>query len=161
VGEQPKKAQNMIDCLFLTPKGTLVFVEVKTTANKEAQGRGQSAPTVGGQLERYRKQLSSGSLREEIRNVYSGVTQTLGQILGRKDLPAPRTVFNNVPLLIVGLTSKRSPRAKEVWQHKLLSSQTSIESEIIGIDGRDERMIGALDEFFRAVDGKRAGVAIR
>jgi hypothetical protein len=150
VGEQPKKAQNMIDCLFLTPKGTLVFVEVKTTANKEAQGRG-----------RYRKQLSSGSLREEIRNVYSGVTQTLGQILGRKDLPAPRTVFNNVPLLIVGLTSKRSPRAKEVWQHKLLSSQTSIESEIIGIDGRDERMIGALDEFFRAVDGKRAGVAIR
>src|SRR5258708_11917314 len=31
----PETAQDMIDCLFLTPVGTLVFVEVKRTGNKE------------------------------------------------------------------------------------------------------------------------------
>jgi hypothetical protein len=39
---KPQKAQDMIDCLFLTSEGTLVFVEVKRTANEAARGSGAS-----------------------------------------------------------------------------------------------------------------------
>ena len=147
--EHAEPAQDMIDCLFLTSDGTLVFIEVKNTTNKEARGSGQSEPTVVSQLRRYTMQLGSEGLRDQIRDVYAGVINTLGEILGRP-LPAPRTVFKSVPLLIVGSGSSPSSHGREVWQRKLLASPLSLCSDIIGIDGRNGRMGAALDSFFRA-----------
>ncbi len=151
-------AQDMVDCLFLAPDGRLVFVEVKRTDNPEARGSAQSEPAVAGQLRRYRRQLGSEGLRNKIKDVYAGVTDTLGLILGRR-LQSPRTVFEKVPLLIVGPADAPSPRAKEVWQQTLLTNPLSLDADIIGIDGRNERMIPALDKFFRALNARPAEVA--
>ncbi|MEY9524063.1 hypothetical protein ABIF70_005204 [Bradyrhizobium japonicum] len=148
-------AQDMIDCLFLAPDGTLVFVEVKRTDNPEARGSGQSEPAVAGQLRRYRQQLGSEGLCNEVTDVYTGVSDALGLILGRQ-LPLPRTVLKKVPLLIVGPTAASSPRAKEVWQQTLLASPLSLDGDIIVIDGRNERMIAALDELFLALNVNEA-----
>ena len=160
------KALDMIDCLFLTPQGSLVFVEVKKTSNSEARGNGQSEPAVAGQLRRYRRQLESDKLRKEIKDVYAGVIGTLSQIL-RRPLPTPkkvftpRTVFKTVPLLIVGTTQTRSPQSHETWQRDLLAAPLSIESDTVGIDGRDGRMIAKLDAFFRLLDSNLAEAASR
>lgn len=148
-------AQDMIDCLFLAADGTLVFVEAKRTDNPEARGSAGSEPAVAGQLRRYRQQLGSESLRKEIKNVYAGVTDTLGLIL-RRQLPSPQAVFEKVPLLFVGPAAAPSPRAKEVWQQTLLASPLSLSTDVIGIDGRNERMIAALDEFFRVLNVNEA-----
>jgi hypothetical protein len=153
-----EKTQDMIDCLFLTPDGALVFIEMKRTGNEEARGGGQGEPAVAGQLRRYRRQLGSEALREEIKDIYAGATDTLGRILGR-ELPAPRTVFKSVPLLIVGPSSSPSPGAKEVWQRDLLAAPLSLDSEIIGIDGRNGRESAALEAFFRAFVHNRVEAA--
>jgi len=157
-GANGETAQDMIDCLFQAPDGTLVFVEVKRTDNPEARGGGQGEPAVAGQLRRYRQQLGSDSLRNEIKGVYASVTDTLGLILGRQ-LPSPQAVFEKVPLLIVGPSSAPSPRAKEVWQQTLLASPLSFDADVIGIDGRNGRTIATLDGFFRAFIGKPAELA--
>lgn len=151
-------AQDMIDCLFVAPEGTLVFIEVKRADNPEARGSAQGEPAVAGQLRRYRQQLGSEDLRNEIKDVYASVIDTLGLIVGR-DLPSPRTVLEKVPLLIVGPAAAPSPRAKEVWQQSLLASPLSLAADIIGIDGRSGHMIAALDEFFRALSAKPVEVA--
>jgi hypothetical protein len=151
------KAQEMIDCLFLTSKGTSVFVEVKRTTNKAARSSGQRAGVID-QLKGYRKQLQAEEKRNEIKDVYTRVINTLGQILKRKDLQSPKTVFKSVPLLIVGPAAS-SPHSKEVWQRDLLAAPLSLDSDIIGIDGRDERVVAPLDQFFGAVDGKFAEAA--
>lgn len=150
--------KDMIDCLFLTPEGALVFVEAKLTNNKAARGREQSEPTVIGQLDRYRGRVKTDRQREEIKSIYGGVTDTLGRIL-EQTLPVPRTVFENVPLFFIGPTSAPSLRAKEVWQRDLLVAPLSIDSEIIVIDGRDERMIPALDDFFQVLSRKATEAA--
>lgn len=151
-------AQDMIDCLFLAPEGTLVFIEVKRTDNPEARGSAQGKPAVAGQLRRYRKQLGSEDLRNEIKDVYASVIDTVGMIVGR-NLSSPRTVLEKVPLLIVGPAAAPSPRAKEVWQKSLLASPLSLEADIIGIYGRSGHMIAALDEFFRALSARPTEVA--
>jgi hypothetical protein len=150
VDAEPETAQDMIDCLFLTQDGTLVFVEVKKADNPAARGSGQGEPAVARQLRRYRRQLGSDDLRKEITGDYASVTDTLSRIMTRP-LPAPRSVFKSVPLLIVGPVSPPSPRAKEVWQRDLLASPLSPGSDIIGIDGRNGRMNDALDDFFHAL----------
>jgi len=149
-----EKKQNMIDCLFLTRKGTMVFVEVKTSANNEAKssGNGGSAAVVE-QLGRYQEKLKLKS--EEIRSVYVGVIETLSDILKATLPTSPQTVFGNVPLLFVGPTSPHSPGAKEVWQRDLLARPLSLSGEIIAIDGRDGRMVGALNEFFGILDSAK------
>jgi hypothetical protein len=154
------KAQDMVDCLFLTHEGALVFVEVKRADNTEARSSGQSEPAVAGQLRRYQQQLGSEGLRKEITDVYRGVTHTLGRILQR-GLPAPATVFKSVPLLIVGPASSPSLRAKEVWQRDLLSSPLSLDSDVMGIDGRNGQMRNALDDFFRALASNLVEAATR
>lgn len=149
------KTQDMIDCLFLTPRGTLVFVEVKRADNVEARSSGQSAAVVN-QLRRYRLQLGSEALRRTIKDAYAEAIKALSLCLEQEDLPkvfTPKTVFERVPLLIVGPTVS-SPYSKETWQRDLMAAPRSLESDIIGLDGRDEGMIGALDEFFRFLDGK-------
>jgi hypothetical protein len=155
-GEAPDDlAQDMIDCLFLTPEGALVFVEIKRTDNPKARGGGKSKPEVEGQIERYRRKLGSKALREEIKTVYTSVINILGKIL-RQRLPLPQTVFPNVPLLIVGAAFAPSSRSKEVWQRDLLAAPRSLNSEIIGIDGRSEQVNASLDAFFRTLAVKSA-----
>jgi hypothetical protein len=155
---EPVTKQDMIDCLFLTPGRTLVFVEVKTTGAPAARGSGKSEPAVAGQLRRYEERFRSGDLCKKIVDVYVGVTATLGEILGRH-LPVPQTVFERVPLLIAGSASKPSPHAKEVWQRDLLASPLSFDMEVVGIDGRDGRMNAALNEFFSTLDSKIGAAA--
>ena len=148
------KTQDMIDCLFMTPRGTLVFVEVKRADNVEARSSGQRAAVVD-QLERYRLQLGSEALRRKIKNAYADAIKDLSLCLEQEDLPkifTPKAVFERVPLLIVGPTVS-SPYSKEIWQRDLLAAPRSLESDIIGLDGRDESMTTALDEFFRFLDG--------
>lgn len=148
------KTQDMIDCLFLTPQGTLVFVEVKRADNMEARSSGDSAAVVN-QLRRYRSQLGSEALRRKIKDVYADAIKALSLCLKQENLPevfTPKAVFESVPLLIVGPTVS-SPYSKEIWQRDLLAAPLSLQSDIIGLDGRDERMTAALDKFFRFVDG--------
>ncbi|MDI1262774.1 MAG: hypothetical protein PS018_05915 [bacterium] len=149
-----EKAQDMIDCVFLTPEGTLVFVEAKLTTNNAARGIEGSEPAVVCQLKRYRQQLQSQHLRDQIRDDFVRVSATLGEILGGRQLPAPKTVFADVPLLFVGRPS--SVYAKDVWQRDLLKNPSPNEWRIIVIDGRNNGvgMIPALHDFFRQLAGK-------
>jgi hypothetical protein len=149
-----KKAQDMIDCLFITPRGILVFVEVKRSSNGEARSNGKGQPAVVNQLKGYKQQLTSDEeMVEHIKHVYAGVNSTLSTIFG--DGSQPRTIndiFRRVPLLIVGKASTQSKASKETWQRDLLATQFVLDSEIIGIDGRDLRMNDALHELFNAID---------
>jgi hypothetical protein len=144
----------MIDCLFITPRGILVFVEVKRSSNGEARSNGKGQPAVVNQLKGYKQQLTSDEeMVEHIKHVYAGVNSTLSTIFG--DGSQPRTIndiFRRVPLLIVGKASAQSKASKETWQRDLLATQFVLDSEIIGIDGRDLRMNDALHELFNAID---------
>ncbi|MET4317914.1 hypothetical protein [Bradyrhizobium sp. RT5a] len=84
-GNAESKAQDMIDCLFLTPQGTLVFVEVKRADNVEARSSRQRAAVVD-RLERYRLQLGSEALRGNIKNAYADAIKALS--LSGKRRPA-------------------------------------------------------------------------
>jgi hypothetical protein len=148
------KRQDMIDCLFITPRGILVFVEVKRSSNDEARSSGQGQPAVVSQLRGYREQLASDEkMIEHIKQVYAGVTSTLRIIFGNGSQPLTiNDVFRSVPLLIVGKASTLTKASKEIWQRDLLTSPFVLNSEIIGIDGRGARMTEALLNLFRAID---------
>ncbi|MCK1520464.1 hypothetical protein [Bradyrhizobium sp. 17] len=149
-----KTAQDMIDCLFITAGGTLVFVEVKLSSNKEARSDGKREPKVASQLQRYRSQFGSKPLRDEITKVYTGVNATILELMGsevRQHL-VPKRLFQSVPLLIVGKKASVSPQGKEAWQGQLLATSLDLKAEIIGLDGRSEKMCSALCDFFSTLD---------
>jgi hypothetical protein len=157
-----EKSQDMIDCLFITAGGILVFVEVKLSSSKEARSDGQREPKVASQLQRYRNQFGSRTLRDEVIKVYQGVNSTILGIMGREvqQHRMPSSLFKSVPLLIVGKSSSASPLAKEAWQRQLLASSLDLSSDIIGLDGRNERMCSALCDFFVALDGELSKTAL-
>jgi hypothetical protein len=152
-GASPTKAQDMIDCLFITPRGVLVFVEVKRSSNAEARSTGEE-PAVVEQLRRYKDQLTSDeAMIEHIKQVYGNVNSTLRTMLGTGSQPKAITdVFRSVPLLIVGEKSMPSKASKETWQRDLLAAPYGLDSEIIAIDGRGPRATEALHNLFRAID---------
>lgn len=152
-----EKAQDMIDCLFITPRGVLVFVEVKRSSNAEARSDGKDKPAVVKQLQCYKDQLTSdGTMIEHIKQVYANVNSTLRTILGKGSQPETITdVFRSVPLLIVGEASIPSKASKETWQRDLLAAPFGLDSEIIAVDGRDSRSTEALHNLFRAIDDHR------
>lgn len=57
---------------------------------------------------------------------------------------------------MAGQAGRSASDSREVWQRDLLAAPLSLDSDIIGIDGRDERVVAPLDQFFGAVDGKFA-----
>jgi hypothetical protein len=149
--KNPEKNQksDMIDCLFLLPKGTLVFVEVKHAENKDARGDGRRNPRVVSQLQSYNNQLKAKSQRDEVMSVYSYVAETIGGLLNQ---PAKKalSVYDRVPLLIV---HKSIPLAnsKERWQKDLLEQPIIFRADIIGIDGKND-FPAALKDFFIALE---------
>ena len=148
------KSQDMIDCLFITPRGILVFVEVKRSSNDEARSSGQGQPAVVSQLRNYKEQLACDEkMIEHIKQVYAGVNSTLRVIFGNGSQPPTiNDVFRSVPLLIVGKASTPAKTSKETWQRDLLASPFVLNSEIIGLDGRGSRMTEALLNLFHAID---------
>lgn len=152
-----EKTQDMIDCLFLTPGGMLVFVEVKRSSNAEARGRNtESEPAVVEQIRLYERQLSSDEARiDHIKTVYANVGVKLLAIAG---VSAPthhiRDVFRRVPLLIVGKETKPSPSSREIWQRDLLAKAPDMDGKIIALDGRGPRANNALHELFQAIDAR-------
>ena len=149
-----EKAQDMIDCLFLTSDHALVFVEVKRTDNSAVRSVSKKAE-VEKQLKRYNDQLSTGRVRNEIISVYGEVVRILNKLLGSTYAP-PRYLFNKVPLLIVGKKAKPTKFSKEIWQHNLLGRAWDFDQEVIGIDGRydnttSDNAAAALNKFFIAL----------
>ena len=147
----------MIDCLFITPRGVLVFVEVKRSSNAEARSDGKCQPAVVKQLQCYKDRLTSDeTMIEHIKQVYADVNSTLRAILGKGSQPKTITdVFRSVPLLIVGEASTPSKASKETWQRDLLAAPLELDSEIIAIDGRGSLSTEALHNLFRAIDDHR------
>lgn len=147
----------MIDCLFLLPKGTLVFVEVKHTDNEDARKDGKGSPRVATQLKSYNGQLRPKSQCDNVMSVYRRVAETIGKLLERS-VVKPLAVYDRVPLLIMGEKSKPSKNSKEVWQRNLLSQAWDFNAEIIGIDGRDGNATLELAKFFLELE-KRPSLA--
>jgi hypothetical protein len=156
-------AQDMIDCLFLTPNHALVFVEVKRTENPAVRSISAKAKVVS-QLKRYSKQLNTEYVRSNVISVYGGVIDTLNKLLGNAFAP-PSYLFKTIPLLIVGKKSEPTKNSKEVWQHDLLSQAWDFGAEVIGVDGRychatNGNPAAALNKFFIALEDQilhRAG----
>lgn len=122
------RTSDIVDMLFVLPRGKLCFVEAKRTGDPRA--RSKTKPEVAQQILNYEERVKAA---DHIVETYSRVQEILAELFDCPVTPL-RTVFHKVPLLILD-TWKRG--ADECWQRDRInpSGGWKLEDDFILIHG--------------------------
>ena len=128
----PKLTARMIDLVFLTPRGRLLFIEAKCLGNPEVVST--KTPKVVEQVRDYQRHIA----REGVLEALNRSLELQAHLVER---PASKAtaIYPNVPILVLDPTRKgRSPRSKDTFLRDAFSRSEQLEAhptDIMVIDG--------------------------